>query len=119
LHGVGLGGNEREDRGAVGGCYGNQALAGLELDVVGEVEAELVEVEAEAAVEIANEDLGGMDAEVGGGRRSGWDACGHGEDYKTGRGSEEKDNSETFGNSNKEKGLFFVGDLRKRQRPPA
>ena len=69
LHGIGLGSDEREDGGAVGRRYGDEAFAGLELDVVGEVEAELVEVEAEAAIEIAYEDLGGMDAEVGGRRR--------------------------------------------------
>jgi hypothetical protein len=56
LHGIGLGGDEREDGGAVWRRYGDQAFAGLELDVVGEVEAELVEVEAEAAVKIADED---------------------------------------------------------------
>jgi hypothetical protein len=67
LHGIGLGGDEREDGGTVGRGYGYEAFAGLEFDVVGEVEAELVEVEAEAAIEIANENLGGMDAEVGGG----------------------------------------------------
>ena len=65
LHRVRFGSDEREDRGAVGRGDGDKAFAGLELLVVGEVEAELVEVEAEAAVEIADEDLGGMDAEVG------------------------------------------------------
>jgi hypothetical protein len=65
LHGIGLRGDEREDGGTVGRSYGDQAFAGLELDVVGEVEAELVEVEAKAAIKIADEDLGGMDAEVG------------------------------------------------------
>jgi hypothetical protein len=45
---------------------GDEAFPGLKLDVIGEVEAELVEVEAETAVLIADEDLGGMDAEVGG-----------------------------------------------------
>jgi len=69
LHGIGLGSDEREDGGAVGRRDGDQAFASLELDVVGEMEAELVEVEAEATVEIAHEDLRGMDAEVGGGRR--------------------------------------------------
>jgi len=68
LHGIGLGGDKREDGGAIGRRDGDQAFAGLELDVVGEVEAELVEVEAEAAVKIADEDLRGMDPEVGRGR---------------------------------------------------
>ena len=71
LHGIGLGGDEREDGRAVGRRDGDQAFAGLELDVVGEMEAELVEVEAEAAVEIADEDLRGMDAEMGRGRLRG------------------------------------------------
>jgi hypothetical protein len=35
------------------------------------MEAELVEVEAEAAIEIADEDLRGMDAEMGRGRLRG------------------------------------------------
>jgi len=71
LHGIGLGSDERKDGRTVGRSYGDEAFAGLELDVVGEVEAELVEVEAEAAVEIADEDLRGMDAEMGRGRLRG------------------------------------------------
>jgi hypothetical protein len=97
LHGIRLGSDEREDGRAVGRGYGDEAFASLELDVVGEVEAELVEVEAEAAVKIADEDLGGMDAEVGGGPRSGWGAGGHAEDYKMRRGGRRnirKDNAE-------------------------
>ena len=43
----------------------------MEADVVGQVEAQLIDVEAEAAVEVADEDLGGVDAEVGGGCRRG------------------------------------------------
>jgi hypothetical protein len=59
-----LGGNEGKNGGAVGRSDGDEAFPGLELDVVGEVEAELVEVEAETTVEIADEDLSGMDTEV-------------------------------------------------------
>ncbi len=62
----------------------------MEFDVVGEVEAELVEVETQATIEIADEDLGGMDAEVGGRRRGGWGASGHAGDYKTGEGTRKK-----------------------------
>ncbi len=69
LERIGFGSDEGKNGGAVGRRYGDQAFAGLEAHVVGEVEAELVEVEAEAAVKIADEDLGGVDAEVGGGLR--------------------------------------------------
>jgi hypothetical protein len=70
-----LGGNEGKNGEAVGRSDGDEAFPGLKLDVIGEVEAELVEVEAEAAIEIADEDLRGMDTEVGGGLRRGWGAC--------------------------------------------
>jgi hypothetical protein len=63
-----LGGNEGKNGGAVGRSDCDEAFPGLKLDVIGEVEAELIDVEAEAAVLIADEDLGGMDTEVGGGR---------------------------------------------------
>ena len=89
-----LGGNEGKNGGAVGRSDGDEAFPGLKLNVVGEVEAELVEVEAEAAVEIADEDLSGMDTEVWGGRRRGWCAGGHDGDYTAGRRTEEKDNAE-------------------------
>jgi len=56
---------------AVGRGYGYQAFAGLELGVVGEVETELVDVEAEAAVLVADVDVDGVDAEVRGRRRNG------------------------------------------------
>lgn len=67
LESIGFGSDERKHCGAVGRSYGDQTFAGLEAHVVGQVEAQLIEVEAQAAVEIADEDLGGMDAEVGGG----------------------------------------------------
>jgi hypothetical protein len=73
---------------AVGRSYGDEALAGLEFGVVGQVEAELVDVEAEAAVLIADVDVEGMDAEVRGGIW-GWGGGGHGEDYTARRGAEE------------------------------
>jgi methylenetetrahydrofolate dehydrogenase (NADP+)/methenyltetrahydrofolate cyclohydrolase len=69
----------------------------LEFGVVGEVEAELVDVEAEAAVLVADVDVDGMDAEMGGRRRRGWGGGGHARDYKTGRGGAEKDNAEAQG----------------------
>jgi hypothetical protein len=71
VEGVGLGGDEPEDGLAVGRGDGDEALAGLEFGVVGKVEAELVDVEAEAAVLVADVDGDGVDAEVGGGIR-GW-----------------------------------------------
>ena len=84
---VGLGGDEGEDGLAVGRSDGDEAFAGLELGVVGEVEAELVDVEAEAAVLVADVDVDGVDAEVGGGiaglvRGRTWG------DYKARRGAE-------------------------------
>ena len=81
LRGVGLGSNEGENGGAVGRGDGDEAVAGLKLGVVSEVEIELIEVEAKTAIEIANEDVDAVDAEVGasveGGRGGG-----HGRDYK-------------------------------------
>jgi hypothetical protein len=49
---------------AVGRGYGDEAFAGLEFGVVGKVEAELVDVEAKAAVLVANVDVDGVDAEM-------------------------------------------------------
>jgi hypothetical protein len=78
VEGVGLGGDEPEDRLAVGRGDGDEAFAGLEFGVVGKVEAELIDVEAEAAVLVADVDGDGVDAEVGG-RIWGWCGSGHGE----------------------------------------
>jgi hypothetical protein len=69
----------------------------LEFGVVGEVEAELLDEEADAAIVVAHEDVDALDAKVRmrfcAGSRSG----GHGGDYRTGRGSAEKDNAEAHG----------------------
>lgn len=65
VEGVWFGGDEGEDGLAVGRSYGDEAFAGLEFGVVGEMEAELVDVEAEAAVLVADVDVDGVDAEVG------------------------------------------------------
>jgi len=95
--GVGLRSYERENSGAVGRRYGDESFAGLEFGVVGEVEAELVDVEAEAAVLVADVDGDGVDAEVGRGIR-GWCGGGHGRDYTVRRGDEkgrEKDNADS------------------------
>ena len=51
------------------------------------MEAELVDVEAEAAVLVADVDVDGVDAEMGRGLR-GWGGGGHGEIIR--RGAEEK-----------------------------
>jgi hypothetical protein len=79
---------------AVGWGYGDEAFAGLEFGVIGEVEAELVDVEAEAAILVADVDVDGVDAQVRRGLR-GWGGGGHGGDYTAGSGREEKDNAET------------------------
>jgi len=82
---VGLGRDKREDGLAVRRGYGDEAFAGLQFGVVSEVEAELVDVEAEAAVLVADVDVDGVDAEV---RRwlRGWCRGTHERDYKTRRG---------------------------------
>ena len=81
LLGVGLGSDEGENGGAVGRGDGDEAVAGLKLGVVGEVETELIEVKAETAIEIANEDVDAVDAEVRAGLEGGR-GSGHGRDYK-------------------------------------
>src|SRR5207249_10789030 len=72
--------DEVEDGGAVGRRNRDPALAGLKPRVDDETKAELVEVEAEAAVEVAHEDAHRVDAQkgrsdtrrqAGGGRRPG------------------------------------------------
>ena len=85
---VGLGGDEREDGLSVGGGHGDKAFAGLEFGVIGEVEAQLVDVEAETAVLVADVDVDGVDAEVGRGLR-GWCRGGHGEIIRWGAGAVE------------------------------
>lgn len=65
---------------AVGRRYGYEAFAGLKFGVEGEMEAELVDVEAETSVLVADIDVDGVDAEM---RRGLWDWDGgrHGRDY--------------------------------------
>ena len=91
----GRGGDEGEDGGAVGRGDRDPALAGLQAGVDDEPEAELVEVEAEAPVEVAHEDAHRVDAEessgetrwrVASGRGAGR-VAGHARDYRTGRGT--------------------------------
>jgi hypothetical protein len=69
----------------------------LEFGVVGEVEAELLNEEADAAIVVAHKDVDALDAKVRLRLRAGRGAGGHAGDYKTGRGSEEKDNAEAQG----------------------
>jgi len=97
VEGVGFGDDEREDGLAVGRSDGDEAFAGLKLGVVGEVEAELVDVEPEAAVLVADVDIDGVDAEVGMGPR-GWCGSGHGEIIR-GDAREEKDYAGTLRSS--------------------
>jgi len=85
---VGRGGDEGKHRGAVGRSDGHEAFAGLEPGVVGEMEAEFVEVEAEGRVLTGYVDVDGVDAEV---RK--WGRGGHGEiirERKAGRDGEKK-----------------------------
>ena len=81
FEGLGLGHDQGKDRGAVGRRDGDEAFAGLKLGVVGEMEAKLVDEEADAAVVVANENVDALDAEV-----RGCGNGGHGRDYKTRRG---------------------------------
>ena len=60
-----MGGDEGEGGGAVGRGNRDPALAGLQAGVDDEPEAELVDVEAEAPVEVAHEDAHRVDAEEG------------------------------------------------------
>jgi hypothetical protein len=84
---VGLRCDQREDGLPVRRSYGDEAFTGLQFRVVREVEAELVDIEAQAAVLVAHVDIDGVDAEVGRGLR-GWCGCGHGEIIRRGAGAE-------------------------------
>ena len=66
---------------AVGRGHGDEPFAGLEFGVVGEVEAELVDVEAEAAILVMHVDIDGMDPEVGAWWLRGGGTGGHALDY--------------------------------------
>lgn len=68
LFGFGLGSDERKNGATVGRRNGDPAIAGLETGVVGELETELVEEEAKAAVLVADEDIDAVEAGVGSGR---------------------------------------------------
>jgi len=75
---VRLGNDESENRGTIGRRDGDQAITGLELGVVGEMETELLDEEADAAVVVADENVDALDAQMGRGLR-GWSGGGHGE----------------------------------------
>jgi hypothetical protein len=64
LLGLGLGNDEREDGAAVGRGDGDPAVTGLEAGVEGEMEAELVEIESQAAILIADENVDAVKAEM-------------------------------------------------------
>jgi hypothetical protein len=64
LRGVGPGRDEGENGGAVGRGDRDPALARLDAGVEGQLEPELVEVEAQAAILVADEDPDGVDPEV-------------------------------------------------------
>lgn len=89
---IGLGNDQRENRGAVRRRNSDEAVAGLELGVIGEMEAELVDEEADAAIVAADEDVDALDAEVGMRLSGGSGRGGHGGDYKVGASKVEKDN---------------------------
>ena len=80
LLGARLGSDKGKDGGAVGRGYADPAFAGLHASVVGDVEAELVDEEAKAAVLIADEDVNAVKAQVRG-RRTRREGA-HGQDYK-------------------------------------
>ena len=89
---IGLGNDQRENRGAVGRRDGDQAVAGLELGVVSKMEAELVDEEADAAVMVADENVDALDAEVGMRLSGGSGRGGHGKIIRGGRRGKNKDN---------------------------
>ena len=64
LLGLGLGDDERKDGAAIGRSDGDPAVTGLEAGVEGEVEAELIEIKAQAAILIADVDVYAMEAEM-------------------------------------------------------
>ena len=66
LLGVALGCDEREDGGAVGRRNADPALAGLHARVEGDVEAELIDEKAQAAVLVAHEDIDAVKAQMRG-----------------------------------------------------
>ena len=94
--GLGFRDDEGEDRGAVGRGNGNEAFAGLEFGVVGEMEAELVDEKADAAVVVADKDVDALDAEVGGGLW-GWCAGGHGEIIRRREGGRKRQRNDRIG----------------------
>ncbi len=85
---VGLRGDQGEDGLAVRRGDGDKAFAGLQFGVVGEVEAELVNVKAQAAILVADVNVDGVDAEMRRGIRS-WCWGRHGEIIR--RGAEQKE----------------------------
>ncbi len=57
-------GDEVKDGAAVGRGDGYPALAGLQVGVEGQLEAELIQVKSQASFLIANENVDGVNAEV-------------------------------------------------------
>src|SRR6202022_507538 len=68
LFGAGLGGDQREDRGAIRRRAGDPAITGLQAGIVGHMEAELVDEKAQAAVLVADENVDAVKAQLGRGR---------------------------------------------------
>ena len=62
LRGAGLGRDQREHRGAVGRGDGYPA-AGLKLGVEGQIESKLIQIESQASLLIANEDVDRVNAD--------------------------------------------------------
>jgi hypothetical protein len=79
--------HERDNRLAVGRSDGQPSFAGLEQGIGDKVEAELVQVKAQASLLVVHEDLDAVNAEDLVGRRLG--RRGHGRDYKSDRVSPE------------------------------
>jgi hypothetical protein len=80
--------NQGQYRRAIGRSNSQPALPGLHADVEGQIESELIQVETQASLLVANKDIHRMHTEVralfsalvcySGGKRTG-----HGDDYKT------------------------------------
>ncbi len=65
LSGVGFRGDQGQHGRAVGRCDADPALSGLKTHIEGQTESKLIQVEPQASVLITNEDVDGVDAEVG------------------------------------------------------
>jgi hypothetical protein len=61
---VGLGDDKRKDRGAIGRGDGNPTVTGLKPGIKGQMESKLIQVEAQAAILVTNENVNAVKAQV-------------------------------------------------------